>query len=89
MKKLLLLAVLLPGCTTLSNIATMNRVLPQVQQLVFLQDAENQDPQGGVYYEVCGKAPDRDEIIRIARLMGWTDTTKFSPNCHNITYKKK
>jgi len=73
MVKLILLAVAmgLTGCTTLSNISKMNRVIPQIEHLVLLKDkAAASDPQTIL---LCGD-DDYEErlLIATAKQMGWT-----------------
>lgn len=74
MRNLLLVAglTLISGCTTLGNLSKINRYMPLVDNLIYLQDNADKT-QRPVSIQVCDKEPGQvEELERLPRLMGWT-----------------
>ena len=82
---LVLVVMVLQGCTTLSNINKMNRVLPQVERMVTLKDTAIDR----VKMEVCGKDESEQMLLQsIAHQIGWKvcPDALAQENCFVIFY---
>jgi len=80
------LALVAVGCTTLSNISKMNRYVPVVENLIYLQDNADSEKRM-VSIPLCGPtAADAEELARVARVMGWRQAKAYDPASHCLTY---
>lgn len=93
-KNMLLIAVLatMTGCTTISNIGKLNRVMPQVQRLVVLKNQKDVSPsEQDPTTEICGQ--DASELLELqayANQLGWlVNSQPVQPNCMGLIYPGK
>lgn len=102
MKKVMLmaLALALGGCTTLSNLGKINRILPQVQRMVWLKNLKDVNPANeNPMIEVCGQDDEElHELQAYANQLGWKEVTGITradgkpyhqPHCDGLIYMGK
>ena len=80
------LLALAPGCTTISNIGQLNRLLPQVQTMVYVRHGAIKDPSLNIIH-VCGPVSDQAFLLALGENMGFVvERTDPDDDCLVMRY---
>ncbi len=86
---LILMVVSLTGCTTISNISKLNRIYPQIENMIELKNARDMNPNMLIKTtQICGKDQTELHVLQAyANQLGWeVYNDGGSSNCLGISY---